>query len=112
MNVFVVDSDADLRALLEEMIGANHSVRVFACGRAALAELVISPPDLLLTDLSLCGVSGEDLARAAARLPNPPRIVLMSADHKRLQRSEGLAQARLEKPFVVRELADALGTAY
>jgi DNA-binding response OmpR family regulator len=112
MNVLVVDGDADLRALLEAVIGSDHSVRTFGCGSRALAELVDSPPDLLLTELGLSGVSGEDLARTAAELPRPPRIVLMSVDHKRLALSAVLAEALLEKPFSIRDLTVALGTAY
>ena len=44
-------------------------------------------------------MSGEEVARAAALLPRPPRIVLMSGDRDRLERARGLAQATLEKPF-------------
>lgn len=108
----MVEHDPDLRAFLEAVIGVGHSVRTFACGSGALAELRDSPPDLLLSDLDLCGASGEDLARAAAELSCPPRIVLMSVDHTRLERSGLLAQVRLPKPFAVFQLVDALGTAY
>ena len=112
MNVLLVESDPDLRALLEAMLGDRYSVRAFGCGSRALSELQDSPPDVLLTDLALCGVSGEDLARAAANLPRPPRVILMSVDHKRLALSGGLAQARLQKPFAVRDLVAAFDADY
>ena len=112
MRVFVVERDADLRAFIETLIGSGHSVRTFECGSGALSALQDEAPDLLVADLDPCGASGEDLARAAAGLPCPPRVVLMSVDHKRLHRSKSLAQASVPKPFAVRDLVDALGIHY
>jgi DNA-binding response OmpR family regulator len=112
MKVLVVESDADLRALIESVIGAEHSVRMFSCGSEALPALLDAPPDLLLLDLDPGDASGEDLAGAAAALRPPPRIVLMSVDHRRLERSGSIAHASVPKPFAVRQLVDALGTSY
>jgi CheY-like chemotaxis protein len=115
MDIFVVDSDPDLRIFIEAVITADqagHAVKTFDSGSSALAELTKAAPDVLLTDLSLCGASGEELARTAALLPRAPRVVLMSADHRRLQASASLAQASLRKPFAIRDLALALGLAY
>jgi DNA-binding response OmpR family regulator len=112
MKVLVVESDADLRALIESVIGAEHSVRAFTCGSGALPSLLAAPPDLLLLDLDPGDASCEDLARVAAALRPAPRIVLMSVDHQRLERSGSMAHARVPKPFAIWELAEALGTSY
>jgi threonine dehydrogenase-like Zn-dependent dehydrogenase len=55
------------------------------------------------------GLSGEDVALAAARLAEPPRVVLMSGDPVRLEHARDLAQATLEKPFSLSDLLSALG---
>ena len=65
-------------------------------------------PSLVISDLDMPGLSGEEVAEAAARLPRPPRIVLMSGDHDRLERASSLAQATLEKPFSFKSLLSIL----
>jgi CheY-like chemotaxis protein len=90
---------------------AGHEVLVFEDGSAAVEALAIYSPCLVLSDLEMPGLCGEELAEAAAQLPSPPRIVLMSGDHDRLQRARGLAQATLEKPFSFKALLTILESA-
>ena len=66
------------------------------------------PPSLVLSDLDMPGLCGEEVARAAALLPRPPRVVLMSGDAARLGRARNLAEATLTKPFSVTDLMSIL----
>lgn len=111
MRIFVVDDDASLRGFLKRWLAARttHDVRAFESGEEALEAMVSLSPNLVLTDLAMPGLSGEDVARAAALLPNPPRIVLMSGDPVRLEHARPLGQATLEKPFSIGDLMSALG---
>jgi two-component system C4-dicarboxylate transport response regulator DctD len=110
MQIFVVDDDPSLRMFVKRWLAqlAGHDVRVFDNGAAAVEALTSHTPCLLLSDLDMPGLSGEEVAEAAAHLPRPPRIVLMSGDHDRLKRAQGLAQATLEKPFSFRALLSIL----
>ena len=113
MRIFVVDDDASLRGFVKRWLAARtpHDVRVFESGEEAVQALAALSPNLVLTDLGMPGVSGEEVARAAARLPNRPRIVLMSGDPVRLEHARDLAEATLAKPFSITDLMSVLGAA-
>lgn len=105
--VFVVDDNVSLRYFLAAALLASrtcHQVRTFAGGAAAIEALRLQAPDVVLSDLDMPGVSGEQVALAAAALPHPPRIVLMSGDPGRLERAGRLAAHTLQKPFAIRDL--------
>jgi DNA-binding response OmpR family regulator len=106
MRVFVVEDDAGSRRFITWLLAlrTRHEVFGFATAEAALEELARLQPAVLLTDLGLPGRSGEDLAREAAQLPAPPRVVLMSADPRRLEEARALSHGRLAKPFSISEL--------
>lgn len=106
MSVFVVEDDKDTRRFVTWLLTSRtrHDVFSFENAEEALTELHRREPSLLLTDLGLPGLSGEELARVASRLPNPPRIVLMSGDRGRLQEARSVSAAVLPKPFSMAEL--------
>jgi CheY-like chemotaxis protein len=113
MRIFVVDDDAHLRGFIRRWLAAHtrFDVQIFPCGEEAVQALAHESPHLLLTDLDMPGLPGEEVARAAARLPRRPRIVLMSGDSVRLERARSLAEATLEKPFSITDLMSVLGAA-
>jgi CheY-like chemotaxis protein len=106
MKIFVVDDDAILLGFMRRWLASleGHEVHVFERGASAIEALTTETPCLLVCDLEMPGMSGEEVAEAAARLPRPPRIVLMSGDRARLQRARALAEATLNKPFSFKDL--------
>jgi CheY-like chemotaxis protein len=109
VNVFVVEDDADLRDFVASLLGARHRVRVFPSGTSAIEALRAGLPDVLLCDLSLPDMSGEDVADAVAQMKQRPHVVLMSGEHNRLDRARPLAQQVIQKPFSIQELTNVLG---
>lgn len=106
MRIFVVEDDAATRRLVTWLLSmrTRHEVFGFASAEAALGELRRLCPGVLLTDLCLPGLSGEELAQAVARLPVPPHVVLMSGDTTRLEKARPLCQKALLKPFSISDL--------
>ena len=108
-RILVVDDHADMRAYLMRLLGRTHRVEAAADGAAALVAAVADPPDLVLADVSLPGLSGLDLLTA---LRGDPRtslvpVVLMSARAGPEAAVEGLgagADDYLVTPFSAREL--------
>src|SRR6185295_1017106 len=88
VKIFVVDDDASLLGFMRRWLASleGHEVCTFENGATAADALKTQPPCLVLSDLEMPGMSGEEVAQAAARLPRPPRIVLMSGDRERLER--------------------------
>jgi CheY-like chemotaxis protein len=111
VNLFVVEDDSDLRELIEMSLGESHRVHAFTCGEHALEALgcpASGAPDVLLCDLGLPGMPGEDVVQALAGLPIRPRVVLMSGDPQRLAQARWLAHEVIRKPFSIRDLSAIL----
>jgi two-component system, OmpR family, response regulator len=109
MRIFLIEDEPEMMRFLEVfLLIQRHTVFSFLDGETATEALEELCPDVVLCDLSLPGLDGEEVARAAARLPRPPRIVLMSGERERLERARPLAQALLRKPFGITELVEAL----
>jgi two-component system, chemotaxis family, chemotaxis protein CheY len=83
-HVLIVDDDADLRQVLSAILAAEgYGVGAAAGGTEALRALVNEPfPTLILLDLRMPGMSGEELK---AKLDRNPKwaaipIVVLSGD--------------------------------
>jgi DNA-binding response OmpR family regulator len=61
-EILVIDDDPDIRALLFDTLGAaGHAVRVEVDGEAGLASAAGAPPDLVLLDWMMPGLSGLEV---------------------------------------------------
>jgi two-component system, OmpR family, KDP operon response regulator KdpE len=110
MKIVLVEDEPELSKFLELFLKAHrHQVWTFGDGAKAAEVLGEIGPDLLLCDLGVPGCDGEAIASAAARLPRPPRIVLMSGQPARLIRMSSVAAFLLPKPFAISELRRAIG---
>lgn len=107
-TVFVVEDDAGVRALLEKVLSTFYSLRSFESGREALNAMQSLPPDVLVTDLAVPDVSGEDLAWVAGQMVPRPRVVAMSGDRRRLLMAARFAEATVPKPFAIPALIGAI----
>ena len=89
--VFVVDNDRTSGALNAGILrGAGYTVQQFATPQEALAELKKAPPEILVTDFAMGGMSGLDLAQAAQEHDPDIRIILLTGSG-----DESTAQAAL-----------------
>jgi signal transduction histidine kinase len=115
-RVLVVDDNADMREYVTRLLSsARYQVEAFADGQAALARIVVDPPDLVLTDVMMPQVDGFTLLAAVRRdertrsLP----VILLSARAGEEARLEGLragADEYIVKPFSARELLARVGS--
>ena len=115
LRVLLVEDDALIRLSTAEMLGdLGHSVHEAGNASEALALLDEHDFDVLITDIKLPGLAGDELAsRAIARQPGL-RIVFASGYEVLPNRDarEGLAGAvLLQKPYNERGITDALNAA-
>jgi CheY-like chemotaxis protein len=112
-SIFVVDDDEDIREVLSmALTGEGFAVETARDGAEALARLLGGlRPSIVLLDLMMPGLSGEDLVSALRRdlrLPLPP-ILVMSADTEARRKASALrAVGCLVKPFEFQELFEAV----
>jgi CheY-like chemotaxis protein/anti-sigma regulatory factor (Ser/Thr protein kinase) len=78
-QILVVDDNADL---LESLVAVlrllGHQVDSAANGEDALRSMAADPPDLVLMDVGMPGMSGYDVARRAALEPWRERLTLVA----------------------------------
>jgi PAS domain S-box-containing protein len=110
LRVLLVEDDAVIRMSTAEMLmDLGHAVTEADDGKAALSLLAQGRFDVMLTDLSLPGMPGDELAAAAIR-DHPGLAIIFASGYDRLpSREEGLKDALLlQKPYDEGALADAL----
>jgi DNA-binding response OmpR family regulator len=108
MIVLLVEDDDLLRRLLEVSLPPEFEVQSCSAGAEAVQKLADRDVDVLLTDLDLPEVSGEELARLARAVGRPVGVVIMSANRGRLEAARGLADAVVAKPFSCSAIRAAL----
>lgn len=108
-TILIIDDDPHIGSVLEEALRAEgYGVLRAYSGTEAKLLLSREKPDLILLDLMLPGLSGEELLPELAGFP----VIVMSAkadiDHK-VELLEGGAVDYVTKPFALRELVARIG---
>lgn len=112
-HVLVIDDEEMLLDLvgssLEETAG--YSVTAVADGESGLKAIRASPPDLVLLDLGLRGMSGWEVIDRLKDHPSPPPVIVMSGrgDHEppELSGASRFVYGYLSKPFRMEQLTVA-----
>jgi two-component system cell cycle sensor histidine kinase/response regulator CckA len=107
-QLLLVEDEEMLREALDRtLVAAGFLVRVAGSAEDALELAAASMPDLLVTDVTLPGLSGPDLAlRLRARRPDLPVLLMSGYAAHRLP--DGLAGSAvlIDKPFPIKQLLD------
>jgi CheY-like chemotaxis protein len=108
IRILVVDDDEMLRDVLSAMLEAEGRVIEQASGGLeGLAAIGARPPDLMIVDLNMPGVSGWDVIERLKDHPSPPPIVAMSGMDVKPSDSFGVrpyVYGFLPKPFTQEQL--------
>jgi DNA-binding NtrC family response regulator len=112
-RILVIDDDADMRALLEQMLTpAGHEVVLAVDGREGVEKYRSRPADLVITDLFMPNQEGLETIVELRRRFQDAVIIAMSgrtAGISLLSVAERLgAVAILEKPFSSNQLLNAV----
>jgi PAS domain S-box-containing protein len=107
--VLVVEDNPDMNRFLCEQLAIDHRVEVAYDGREGLSKALALRPDLVLTDIMMPAMSGDELVaaiRSHRELDLTPIVVLTvrTEDAVRVQLLRQGAQDYLTKPFSIEEL--------
>ncbi|MFS4094296.1 response regulator transcription factor [Streptomyces sp. AF1A] len=106
--VLVVDDDAAIRRSLERGLRlSGFAVRTAADGPAALTAIEETPPDVVVLDVSMPGMSGIDVCAWLRREGRDLPVLMLSALDETADRIAGLQAGGddyLVKPFALQEL--------
>ncbi|TDR56639.1 MULTISPECIES: response regulator [Halomonas] len=111
-KVLVVDDEPNIVLSLEFLMQqAGFQVDTAEDGESALSRIAESPPDLVLLDISLPGISGFDVLERLRSDPDHARlpIIMLTAHGREVEREKGLALGAddyITKPFSTQALVE------
>ena len=108
-KVLIVDDDPQVRKILERMLGEDYEIFSVEEGNRALDCIAQSPPDLVILDIMMPGISGIEVCRRI-REEHPERdihVLMLSAKDSQSDRRRALeygADDYVTKPFHIDSL--------
>jgi CheY-like chemotaxis protein len=108
MRILIAEDDAPSRTMLATVLAhEGHTVAAAANGLAALDLAAAWPPDLILVDMKMPVMDGQEFVRRYRELPPPHApIVVLTATDAAQQAVEIDAAGFLSKPFDVGKLVE------
>ncbi len=110
-RVLVVEDEADIAGLIKHTLerSGDASVEIVGRGDEALRSISGHPPDLVILDLNLPVISGDEVCRLLRQRPETRHlpIIMLTARTSEADRVGGLdlgADDYMTKPFSLREL--------
>lgn len=112
-SILIVDDEEIIRDFLSEVL-EEYDVSVACDGDQAIAKLKERPFDLVITDLRMPKVPGQEVVKAARELRPAIKVIVISGYSSLHTVSQSVthgACAFLSKPFSIKELMQAVSTA-
>ncbi len=107
MKILVIEDDIDISKILKQYLEYNnYTVETALDGKTALEMIYASPYDLIVMDLMLPYISGEELLREVRKSFSTP-IIILSAKTSEKSKLDGLlsgADDYVTKPFSAKEV--------
>jgi two-component system, OmpR family, KDP operon response regulator KdpE len=106
-RILVVDDETQISRVLKTTLNSQgYEVKTASNGEAGFDAISDWLPDLLITDLSMPGMSGIELCRAVRERSNIPIIVLSvrGEEKTKIEALDAGADDYVTKPFSVNEL--------
>jgi two-component system KDP operon response regulator KdpE len=106
-RILVVDDETQITRVLKTTLSSHgYEVRTAADGESALNAAMDWLPDLIITDLSMPGMTGMELTRAVRERSQVPIIVLSVREEEKnkIGALDAGADDYVTKPFSVNEL--------
>jgi len=112
-SILIVDDEEIIRDFLSEVL-EEYEVSLATDGDEAIDKLNSGHFDLVITDLRMPRVSGEEVVKAAHRIEPRPKVIVISGYSSLYTASQsvsGGACAFLSKPFSINELLRTVSSA-
>jgi len=112
-SILIVDDEEIIRDFLSEVL-EEYDISVACDGDQAIAKLKERPFDLVITDLRMPKVPGQDVVKAARELRPATKVIVISGYSSLHTVSQSVthgACAFLSKPFSIKELMQAVSAA-
>lgn len=105
--IYIADDDKNVCNLLKSHLKSeNYFVEAFYDAETLLQRFLLSPCDMIITDIMMPNMSGYDLCREIRKKSDVP-IIMISAKDEEIDRVLGLelgSDDYISKPFSLREI--------
>lgn len=101
-DILVVDDDDVIRDTLGELLSADYSCQTANTAEEALAKLEAQAFDVVLTDISMPGLDGNELLNKVVKLYPGTPVIIISGHSDQQQAEELLGRGAFDyllKPF-------------
>ncbi len=111
----VDDQEANMRVVGQLLARAGFDIVPALSGEQAMERVATTPPDLILLDMRMPGMSGFDVLKKLKAIPETQDIpvIILTADHDRENVALALAAGAVDyitKPFLAEELLGRVKT--
>ncbi len=114
ISVLVVDDEEIIRNFLSEVLGDKYDVSLASDGDEAIEQIKKRRFDLIITDLKMPRVPGEEVVRFAQQRDPTSKVIVISGFSSLYTVSQSInngACAFLSKPFSIKELIQTVADA-
>ena len=110
-SVLIVDDEEIIRNFLSEVLGETYDVSLASDGDEAIEQIKKRRFDLIITDLKMPRVPGEEVVKFAQQQDPTSRVIVISGFSNLYMVSQSInngACAFLSKPFSIKELMETV----
>lgn len=110
-SVLIVDDEEIIRNFLSEVLGEKYDVSLASDGDEAIEQIKKRRFDLIITDLKMPRVLGEEVVKFAQQQDPTSRVIVISGFSNLYMVSQSInngACAFLSKPFSIKELMETV----
>ncbi len=110
-SILVVDDEEIIRSFLAEVLGEQFQITLATDGDDAIEKIKSRKFDLIITDLKMPRIPGDEVVKFAREQDNDYRIIVISGFSSLYTVSQSVnhgACAFLSKPFSIKELMRAV----
>ena len=114
-RILIVDDEPEMRTMLSDLLALlGYSAREVSNGAAAVREIVAAPPDVVLLDINMPGLSGIDALPTIRALAPQAAVIMVSGTEDAATAKRALAYGAFDyvvKPIDQTYLRRAIETA-
>ncbi len=113
-SVLIVDDEEIIRNFLLEVLGEKYDVSLASDGDEAIEQIKKRRFDLIITDLKMPRVPGEEVVKFAQQQDPTSRVIVISGFSSLYMVSQSInngACAFLSKPFTIKKLMQTVTNA-
>lgn len=113
-SVLIVDDEEIIRNFLSEVLGEKYDVSLASDGDEAIEQIKKRRFDLIITDLKMPRVPGEEVVKFAQQQDPTSKVIVISGFSSLYMVSQSInngACAFLSKPFTIKKLMQTVTNA-